>query len=109
MFRVRPTSSAPRINQDDRRFAGVSLPRFQRNLLQRRNDRTLPIVTARVWVPDPARRMELGAIVCAILDVPKNERDVFVEQLRTATVAFPMPGTDGASAQPVLLDVPSGD
>ena len=50
MFRVRPTPSAPRVDQNYGRFAGISLPRFQRNLLQRRNDRPLPIVTARICV-----------------------------------------------------------
>ena len=50
MFRVRPTPSAPRVDQNYGRFAGISLPRFQRNLLQRRNHRPLPVVTTRIRI-----------------------------------------------------------
>jgi len=50
MFRVRATPSAPRVDQNYGRFAGISLPRFQRNLLQRRNHRSLPVVAAPIWV-----------------------------------------------------------
>lgn len=32
------SASASRVNQNDRGFAGVSMPRFQRNLLQRGHD-----------------------------------------------------------------------
>ncbi|HEY1307426.1 MAG TPA: TOPRIM nucleotidyl transferase/hydrolase domain-containing protein, partial [Vicinamibacterales bacterium] len=45
-------------------------------------------------VTEPQRRVELGEIVCAILDPPTEERDRFLEQLKTATVSFPAPGSD---------------
>jgi hypothetical protein len=50
-------------------------------------------------VADGDRRVELGAIVCAILDVPDGERDTFIEELRTATVAFPAPALDSALSE----------
>ena len=58
MCRVRPPTSASRIDEDHLRFAGVTLPSLQRNLLERGNYRSLPIVTARIWV------LRICAITC---------------------------------------------
>jgi predicted ATP-dependent endonuclease of OLD family len=47
-------------------------------------------------VADADRRLELGTIVCAILDVPAGERLTFCDQLTNAAVAFPLPGSEDA-------------
>ena len=46
---------------------------------------------------DEDRRLELGKIVCAVLDVGGEEEDEFLTELRGASVKFPEPGEKGKS------------
>jgi putative ATP-dependent endonuclease of the OLD family len=55
------------------------------------------MITNRNWindVPDESRRLELGRIVCMILDVPAEDRILFESELRQTRVVFPMPVSD---------------
>lgn len=47
------------------------------------------------------RRVELGSIVCSILDAPSNERENFLAQLATGAVQFPVAGSASASSSTV--------
>lgn len=47
-------------------------------------------------VAEADRRLELGTIVCEILDVRAEDRLAFYDQLKNATVAFPLPGSQDA-------------
>jgi len=57
------------------------------------------LTTDRNWInriPDETRRLELGQLVCHILDVPKEQRDQLEEELRQQRVAFPQPVSERA-------------
>ncbi len=56
------------------------------------------MIVDRNWVnhvEDEDRRLELGKIVCAVLDVGKAEGDEFLNELRGAAVKFLEPGEKG--------------
>ena len=78
MFRVRLPASTPRVNQNHRRFAGVSLPRSQWNLFQRRHDRGLPVVTTWIGVLriSVARTNETRVHVFQLIRFPADVDDV---------------------------------
>ena len=59
------------------------------------------MIVDRNWVnhvENEDRRLELGKIVCAVLDVGGKDEDVFLKEIRGATVKFLEPGETSQSA-----------
>ncbi len=55
------------------------------------------MLTDRNWindVPDESRRLELGRLICTIVDIPAAARDLLESELRQRRVAFPRPVSD---------------